>query len=187
LERFGADIRQKNGTIVATCCLKIGGRPTMKACKVFPGESDMATLVCPYCGFYKDVNIATFKNHVNPRKVRCTCRSNFAVSFERRRAFRKETYLEGYCIKLPEDKVCSKIVINDISPTGIGFTMVTTYDFRKGDKVRLQFTLDDTKRSEVTKTATVRWVDKANRVGCEFCDPTQFDKGDKALGFYLMF
>jgi hypothetical protein len=159
----------------------------MKACKVFPSQNDTVTLVCPYCGFYKDVNVAKFKNRVDPLKVRCTCRSTFAVSFERRRAFRKETYLDGYCIKLPGCKECSKIVVKDICPTGIGFTTVTAHNFREGDKVRLKFTLDDTKRSEVIKTAIVRWTAKANRVGCEFCDPTHFDKSDKALGFYLMF
>jgi hypothetical protein len=158
----------------------------MKACKVFTNQNDTATLVCPYCSFYKDVSVAKFKNRVDPLKIRCKCQSTFAVSFERRRAFRKETLLHGYCIKLPECKECNKIVIKDISPTGIGFATVTTHNFREGDKVRLKFTLDDTKRSEVTKTAIVRWTGKGNRVGCEFCDASDLNKDNKVLGFYFM-
>lgn len=157
----------------------------MKACKVLPGQIDTATLVCPYCGFFKDVNVAKFKNRIDSLKVRCKCKSTFAV--ERRKAFRKHIYLPGYCSRLPESKECSRILVKDISPTGIGFATVTAHDFREGDKVRLKFTLADTNRSEVTKTAIVRWTGKANRVGCEFCDPIALDKGDKALGFYLMF
>ena len=157
----------------------------MKACKVFPSQNDTATLVCPHCGLYKDVNVAKFKNRVGPLKVRCKCRSTFAV--ERRTAFRKNVYLPGYCSRQPECKEWSRILIEDISPNGIGFTVVTPHNFREGDKLRLKFTLDDTKRSEVTKTAIVKWTAKANRVGCEFCEPTHFDKPDKALGFYLMF
>jgi hypothetical protein len=157
----------------------------MKACKVTPNQNDTPTLVCPHCGIYKDINVAKFKNRVDPLKVRCKCQSTLAV--ERRRAFRKHIYLLGYCSILPECKEWSKILVKDISPTGIGFATYATHNFREGDKVRLKFTLDDRNRSEVTKTAIVRWTGKGNRVGCEFCDPIAFDKGDKALGFYLMF
>jgi hypothetical protein len=161
----------------------------MKACKVFPSLYDTATLVCPYCGFYKDVNVAKFKNRVDPLKVRCKCRSTFAVSFEHRTAFRMETELHGYCIKLPEGKECSKtkIAIHDISPGGIGFSTFTANNFREGDKVRLKFMLDDAEGSIVTKNAIVRWTANGNCVGCEFCnDASDLNEDNKALGFYFM-
>ena len=158
----------------------------MKACKVIPSQDDTATVMCPYCGFCGDVNAEKFKNRVDPLEIRCQCRSTFAVSFEFRKKPRKERHLQGCCSRLPACKEWIKILVKDISRTGIGFTTVTTHNFRKGDKVRLEFTLDDTGRSEVTKTAIVRWTGKANRIGCEFCDPTHFDKGDNALRFYLM-
>ncbi|MGD9022490.1 MAG: PilZ domain-containing protein [Deltaproteobacteria bacterium] len=159
----------------------------MKACKVFPSLDDTATIVCPHCGFHKDVDAAKFKNRAGPLKIRCRCQSTFAVSFDFRRAPRKETHLEGYCIRLPECKDCTKILVKDISSTGIGFATVTVHNLRKGDKVRLRFTLDDRNLSEVTKTAIVKWVGKANRVGCEFCDLTHLEQGSRALRCYLMF
>ena len=158
----------------------------MKACKVIPSQNDTATLVCPHCGFNKDVNVAKFKNRRDSLKVRCRCQSTFAVSFEYRRALRKETNLNGYYQKLPECKEGGKIVIKDVSETGIRFVTVEAHNFKEGDKVRLKFTLDDTKRSELTMTAIVRWTGKANSIGCEFTDRTPFEKSYKALGFYLM-
>ncbi|MGD9022494.1 MAG: PilZ domain-containing protein [Deltaproteobacteria bacterium] len=159
----------------------------MKACKVLPSHNGKTSLVCPYCGSRRDVNVAKFKNRFGSVKVLCQCQSTFAVCLERRMVLRKDVYLEGYCIKLPECKECSKVLIENISPSGIGFATVTAHNFRKGDKVRLKFTLDDRNHSEVTKTAIVRWVGKANHVGCEFCDPTDLEQGSMDLRFYLMF
>jgi hypothetical protein len=102
-------------------------------------------------------------------KIRCKCQSTFSVSFEFRRAHRKKTNLIGYYSRLPACKESHGMLVKNISQTGIGF-------------VRVTFTLDDAKQSKIEKNVVVRVIED-KYVGCEFTDPSIFDK---TLGFYLM-
>jgi hypothetical protein len=150
--------------------------------KVYVNEDNTALLVCPHCGTRRTVNVAKYKGHRDPLKVRCTCRTAFLVFLEFRRAYRKETYLHGNCAKFPTCKEWSKMVVRNVSLTGVGFTTLTSHNLRKDDELKAKFTLDDKRRSEIEKKVVVRVV-KDKYIGCEFTDRIQFDK---VLGFYLM-
>jgi hypothetical protein len=150
--------------------------------KVYVNKDDMAALLCPHCGLSKTANVAKFKNRRDPLKIRCKCGSTFSVSFEFRRAHRKETNLIGRYCRLDARRDWHNMTVRNISTMGIGFETVAPHGLSRGDEIRVKFTLDDAKRSEIQKDVIVR-VAKDKYVGGEFSDPALFDK---ALGFYLM-
>jgi len=56
--------------------------------------------------------------------------------------------------------------------------------FRIGDKLMVQFQLDDTKRSKIRKESVVRRID-GSELGAEFTPTGPADPNAKAIGFYL--
>ena len=155
----------------------------MEAEKAFLNPDNTAVLKCPHCGTARTVNVAKLDNRRGPLKVRCTCRSAFRVWFEARKSYRKETCLHGDYAKLPaEGEEWTRMVVRNISITGVGFETFAKHNLNKGDTVQVKFILDDKTQSEVKKKAIVKVV-KDKFIGCEFTD---HDQHDKALGFYLM-
>jgi len=74
------------------------------------------------------------------------------------------------------------MTVRNISLTGIGFETLSPHGLGKGDEIRVRFTLDDAKQSEIERDVIVRVV-KDKYIGGEFSDPNLYDK---TLGFYLM-
>jgi len=138
--------------------------------KVHVGKDGMALLECPFCQASRIVDAARFRNREDALKVKCICRKTFSVSFEWRGSLRKATYFEGYYSKLPARKEWHRMLVKDISETGIGLTTLTAHNLREGDKVKVKFMKGDRKLSEIEITAIVRRVVKDNYVGCEFSD-----------------
>lgn len=133
--------------------------------KVHVDRDDKGIVECPYCLSSRIVDATRFRNR--EVKVRCICRKTFSVSFEWRGSFRKEVYFDGYYSKLSARKEWHRMLVKNISETGIGLTTPTD-NLREGDKVKVKFMKGDTKTSEIEKTAIVRRVAKDNYVGCEF-------------------
>lgn len=142
----------------------------VKTRRVHVGKDDMALLECPYCQASRIVDAARFRNREDALKVKCICRKTFSVSFEWRGSLRKEVYFDGYYSKLSATKEWHRMLVKDISETGIGLTTLTEHNLREGDKVKVKFMKGDRKTSEIEKTAIVRRVIKDNYVGCEFSD-----------------
>ncbi len=138
--------------------------------RVHVGGDDILLLECPYCRASRIIGAARFRNREDALKVKCICRKTFSVSFEWRRSLRKATYFEGYYSKLPARKEWHRMLVKDISETGIGLTTLTAHNLREGDKVKVKFMKGDRKLSEIEITAIVRRVVKDNYVGCEFSD-----------------
>jgi hypothetical protein len=136
--------------------------------KVYVDQDDTAVVGCPYCLSSRIVNAAKYRNRSDPLTVTCTCKKSFLVFFEWRRASRKETYLQGYWSKLPECKEWIRILVRDISDTGIAFTTLAGHGLREGDKVKVRITKDDGMGTEIEKTAVVRRVAQNDYVGCQF-------------------
>lgn len=136
--------------------------------EVYVYRDDTAVVACPYCLSSRIVNAAKYRNRSDPLTVTCTCKKTFLVSFEWRRASRKETYLQGYWSKLPQCKEWTRILVRDISDTGIAFTTLAGHGLREGDKVKVRITKDDGKGTEIEKTAIVKRVVHNDYVGCEF-------------------
>ena len=155
----------------------------MEIQKVYISRDNTAVIVCHNCGFSKKVNASKYKDRKDPVNIRCRCKSVFRVLFEFRNVYRKETRLHGKFSKLPKCKEWGSMTVKNISQTGIGFATLTIHNLKKGDEIKVRFTLDDKQRSEVEKDAVVRVVND-KFIGCEFTEPVGYQ--DKALGFYLM-
>ena len=161
----------------------------MEIKKIYANDNEKGTLICEKCGKTRVINLSDFKNISKPLKVKCSCGNFFFVSIEVRKFYRKSTNLSGEYIKISHDasKGLEKgiMTVEDLSRTGIGFRTKMPHNIRVADMLRVRFTLDDTKHSEVNKSAIVKRV--ANYfVGAEFVDFDTFNETNRTLGFYLM-
>jgi hypothetical protein len=154
----------------------------MEVQKVRLNPDNMAVIKCPQCGTARTVNAAKLNNPRGLLKARCKCGAAFHVLFDVRKAYRKETRLHGNYVKHSGDEEQGRIIVRNISLNGIGFTTLTKHNLKQGDKVKLKFTLDDKRRSEIEKNGVVKVVNEKS-IGCQFTDS---DQQDDALGFYLM-
>jgi len=147
--------------------------------KIFVKDSK-AVIICPCCEMVKSINVEKFKGRKEPLTVRCKkCGENFSILLDFRVSYRKKVHLDGYYTKVGFNR-WNRIVVKDISRTGIRIT--TLRDLKEGDEVKIKFTLDNTKHSEIERNAVVKWA-KDRYAGLEFTDTSQYES---ELGFYLM-
>jgi predicted RNA-binding Zn-ribbon protein involved in translation (DUF1610 family) len=154
--------------------------------KVFITSKNTATFVCPECGNSTIADVTKYASLSSAVTVncKCNCGHNFKVSLEKRRQYRKATDLPGmYYYSMANgdtDKGIMRVV--DISSNGLKLKLNVERKFEGGEKLRVEFHLDDKRRTLIDKEVIVRNVHK-NLVGTSFA-PTEGD--DPALGFYLM-
>lgn len=140
----------------------------------------MATITCPNCGHTKQVSVADYCGTKKSIKVRCKCDQKFTIDLEFRQQHRKKTNLNGI-YDIQSDRGGGRATIKDISLSGIGFTVSGVHNVQVGQKIQIDFVLDDSKQTTLKKTAVVKSVSD-NRIGCEFQKEHAFEKD---LGFYL--
>ena len=158
----------------------------MKREKIYVGAHNIAVIECPHCGNAKTVHAEKFRGSRRRVKIRCRCQSTFHVSFEFRKARRKETNLQGYYARLPGGKEWVKVVVTNISMEGIRFLTHATDTLRAGDQLNIRFNLNNEARSLVEKDAVVIWVADGD-VGCRFTEPIGHDSVfDTTSGLSLM-
>ena len=158
-------------------------------------RDNSAVVICPQCRIRCNVDAGKVTTRGRRFKLRCKCGHKFSVCFEFREFSRREHCVEGYYRTIRQVYVRSttrpmhesrsfvRMLVKNISRTGIGFVVPTGHELEVGDTVEVMFTLDDTKRSHIERTAVVQRVVEGNYVGCEFTDIGHVDKG---TGFYLM-
>ena len=161
----------------------------MEIKNIYVDDTEKGTLICEKCGKTRVVNLSDFKNLGKPLKVKCSCGHFFFVRIEVRKFYRKSTHLRGEYIKISHDvaKGLEKgaMTVEDLSRTGLKFRTRMSHNIRVEDMIRVRFILDDPQRSEVNKSATVKWVTDY-LVGVEFVDFDTFNEANRTLGFYLM-
>ena len=153
----------------------------MEIKKIYVNDNEKGTLICEKCGKTRVANLSDFKNIGKPLKAKCTCGHFFFVSIEIRKFYRKSTHLSGEYIRISNDAAKGF----DLSRTGLGFRTKTPHNIRVADILRVRFALDNTKCSEVNKSAIVKRVTDYF-VGAEFVDFDTFNETNRTLGFYLM-
>jgi hypothetical protein len=149
---------------------------------IYVGPNNVVPLVCPQCGNTKNMNVEKFKGRGAPLTLRCKCKTATKVFLEFRKAYRKKVDLKGSYIKSNEEDQLGRIAVLNISRRGIGFKTLAKHDLSQGDEIKINFTLDDERRSEIETRGIVRSTN-GDYVGCEFIDQENLS-GD--LGFYLM-
>ncbi len=154
--------------------------------KVFITSNDTATFVCPQCGNTSIVNVAKYAGTSKKVSVNCNCNCGhlFKVILEKRRQYRKETNIPGmYFYRMENGDIDKGIMrVVDISSNGLKLKLNVERKFKGGEMLRVEFHLDDKRRTFIEKRVIVRNAHK-NLVGTSFA-PNEGD--DPALGFYLM-
>ena len=116
--------------------------------KVFVDPTNQATIICPKCGYEKKFDVTSFRNTQKKLKVKCRCGEIFRVTLEFRKDYRKKVRLNGeYSVQGRDEK--GKIIVEDISASGIRFTSVEPHYISRNDTVELKFILDNSTKTEI--------------------------------------
>jgi len=155
--------------------------------RTFMTKDNRAAFTCPKCGKvrvmdvsqFKDVNKATIKV-----KCKCPCGHQYSVLLERRREIRKEVYFPGTFNLMGQGNkpIKGRITVRDLSRSGLRFEINAPYQFRTGETVLLEFTINDREQSLIKRNVIIR-SQHGSLVGASFASTEHYDK----LGPYLLF
>lgn len=102
-------------------------------------------------------------------------------AMEKRQYYRKNVQLAG-TFENPETGETGDFLLENVSLNGVGFTTLLGHRLTRGALIKVRFRLDDSRRTEVTRLARVKYISD-RYVGCQFADQKSYDSD---LGFYLM-
>ena len=163
--------------------------------KVFISDDNIAIFICPECKKTKNVDISRHKNLDKAYKIKCTCPCGHVYNaiLEKRKHYRKETDLPGIYITIisslgadfVEEVGRGTLRVTDISRSGLQLTLKMKRSFSIGDKIAVEFKLDDKQNTPIKKEVIIRSMERLV-IGVEFCSVDPSDPSDKALGFYLL-
>jgi hypothetical protein len=158
--------------------------------KAYINNDQTATFVCPQCQKPKIMDVSKYaaRNTQIKLKVTCGCGHQYVAHLEKRKKFRKQTNLDGiykYTFKTPDNKISEgigKMTVTDISFTGLRVKVHSPPRFVAGDKLTVEFKLNDVNQSLVRKEVMVQNINGLSAgLAFIFNDPY-----DTALGFYLL-
>jgi hypothetical protein len=147
---------------------------------VYVNDANQALIICPKCGFTKEIDMTNFKNAQKSLKGKCRCGEVFGFTVEFRKSYRKKVRLAGECRINGKDKK-GEIIVEDLSMNGIRFVNLGLHKISIDDSLEVQFNLDNPMKSEIKILVRVIWV-KDQMVGAKFTGPNSFKS---ELGFYL--
>jgi hypothetical protein len=158
--------------------------------KAYINNDQTATFVCPQCQKPRIVDVSKYialEKEIK-LKVTCSCGHQYQACLEKRKKFRKQTNLEGiyrYTFTTPDHKTSEglgKMTVLNVSLTGLRVKLNSPPRFAMGDKLTVEFKLNDAKQSVVRKEVVVQNIHELY-VGFEFVFN---DPYDSALGFYVL-
>jgi hypothetical protein len=156
--------------------------------KIYVLNDCKATFICPNCGNVKEENVLPYigLNKAIRVRYRCKCGCSESVLLERRKVFRKEVDLAGVYTRYVSEKAVGGGImkVTDISRNGLRIKLNgdVSQPFNIGDKLLLEFHLDDKSTTLLRKKVIVKTVYN-HHIGTEFCSNGPYDK---ILGFYLL-
>ena len=155
----------------------------MKTVRVFVGKGDKTAVTCPFCQKTSAVSVGKFKDKKHTLVTKCSCQQRFNVELNFRQYNRKKVKLIGDVRNVStESSKWQKVTVIDLSMVGLRFRVVGNTDIEKGHILRIRFTLDNQKATEVEKEVGVL-NSNDDQFGCEFLIMDY----EKELGFYLRF
>ena len=153
----------------------------MKTVRVFVGKGDTTAVTCPFCQKTTAVSVGKFKDLKHTLVTKCSCQQRFNVELNFRQYHRKKVKLIGDVRNVStESSKLQKVTVIDLSMVGLRFKAVGNTDIEKGHILRVRFTLDNQKATEVEKEVGVL-NNRDDEFGCEFL----IIDYEKELGFYL--
>lgn len=154
----------------------------MAEIKTFVRNDDTATVICPACQMAKNVDVGTFRHSKHTVTINCPCQQSFKVSFDFRRHYRKQVNLPGTYDIISAGGIGGGIIqINNISKSGLMFTVSGLHRIEKGQQLRVEFQLTDKKKTLLRREVLVKEVQE-NTVCCQFKENAEMGKD---LGFFL--
>jgi len=148
--------------------------------KVYVDKNNQARVICPECGFKKNVDAMNFRDTKSMVKGKCKCSEGFDFTLEYRKHYRKNVKLPGEYIVQKSGEI-GEVIIRELSLTGIRFETMKPHQISTDDILDMKFKLDNPLRSEICKLAKVIWVDNRN-VGAQFNETKLFETD---LSFYM--
>lgn len=158
----------------------------MSEVKAFIDSEGKAIIKCPECHEVRLVDVRNYTKldrHVR-FKVKCPCSHSFKVHLERREYFRRPVELKGIGL-FQNGALKADLKICDLSRKGMRVQLSAETSVAVGDKVTVEFRLDDENKTLIRKEAVVRSIWE-RFLGLEFFSIDPYNVYDKALGFYLM-
>jgi hypothetical protein len=149
--------------------------------KVFMNKNKMVTISCPKCKEIRQMDVSKYYDVDTEVKLKyaCTCKHKMSVILERRQHAREEISLEGHIVR--NLKKYAMLVV-DISRFGLKIKHIEKLELKVGEKIHVEFTLDDLKQSRIYKGVIVRTI-SSEEIGVQFESSDHYDK----LGPYLLF
>ena len=152
--------------------------------RVFLNDRGEGTFICPACekGVIRDLSPFSESRKAVRLKCKCSCGNVYRVLVERRQHFRKVANLVGMFTFRDANARPTKglIKIRDISKSGIQFSVNSMPEFKVGDRLTIEFTLDDEDRSQICEEGIVQRI-QSNVIGLSFKTTDHYGK----LGQYL--
>ena len=154
----------------------------MTTVKTYVRNDDTATLICPACKTVKHIAAGDFRQGKHTITVHCICQQTFNVLFDFRQYYRKQVNLPGTYEIISEGRSGGGIIqINNISRSGLRFTVSGLHRIEEGQKLRVEFQLNDKKKTPLKREILVKTV-RQNTIGCRLIDHLE----EKELGFFLL-
>ena len=144
--------------------------------KVFVTSDLTATISCPNCGKSKKQDVSKFIKDDAQVSLKCKCKCNHAFSLilDRRRSIRKDKFFDGNIIGLNikgyilRESSKSKIMVKNLSMHGIRITTQEKIPLEEGEKIEIEFQLDDPKKSKILREIIVKRILSPVDIVCEF-------------------
>ncbi|MFH1148345.1 MAG: PilZ domain-containing protein [Pseudomonadota bacterium] len=152
----------------------------MAAKTIVPNQQGLIYLLCPFCNANALESAKSFPIH-KPISINCSCGKSYEVVIEYRKAFRKKTSLPAIYWKLDPKDVFHNGTIHDLTLEGCNLLVSENNALHQGDRIKLLFKLDNSKRTKVEREAVIRRISE-NNMGCEFVGNAVLDP---ELGFYV--
>ena len=143
-------------------------------------DANQVTVICPKCGFAKQIDTTKFKNTQKRIKAKCKCNEVFSFTIEFRKQYRKIVKLPGE-YHVPESRERGEIITEDLSLGGVRFVTVNQHRMATNNIVTLKFRLNNPAQTEIERSAKIIWI-KGNNVGAMFIGQKSFERD---LAFYL--
>jgi hypothetical protein len=158
--------------------------------RAFISGDNTAAITCPKCQktIIKDVSRYTGADNMIKLKARCPCGNSFTVFLERRKQYRKTVELRGTYLYTPScgaskiGQYWGSMIVTDISRTGIRMKVSVQPRLKVGDRITVEFNLDDAKNSLIKRDVIVQHI-KGMEVGATYAMSQSYDN---IIGFYLL-
>ena len=149
-------------------------RENVEPFNVFVRDPEKAQFTCDQCQRNIKLDPVQLEADAPPLSVTCACGALMHVDADGRKYPRHSTRLSGRYTQ-PEQGKSGAIVVEDISFGGLRFVTSLPHQIAHGDRLDIQFTLDDEDKSIITEPIEVRYVNQ-NAIGAQFANAENFDK-----------